>query len=110
MHNEEFHDLYSSPKVIRVIKSSRITYMGLVAGVGRKRNVSTIIRGKPDGKNRFERPRHRWDKNNKTDRGQTERKSVDQIHVSLDRGKRHASVKAVMKRPGSIKHRKFLTF
>jgi hypothetical protein len=99
--------LYSSPKVIRVIKS---TYMGLVAGVGRKRNVSTIIGGKSDGKNRLERPRRRWYKNNKIDRGQTERKSVDQIHVSLDRGKRHTSVKAVMKRPGSIKHRKFLTF
>jgi hypothetical protein len=36
MHNEEFHDLYTSPKVTRVINSRRITYTGLVAGVGRK--------------------------------------------------------------------------
>ena len=72
MHNVEFHDLYSSPKVIRVIKSSRITYRGLMAGVGRKRNPSIIIGRKSDGKNRLERPRRRWDKNNKIDRGQTE--------------------------------------
>jgi hypothetical protein len=72
MHNEEFHDLYSSPKVIRVINSRRITYTVLVVGVGRKRNASSITGEKSDGKNRLERPRRRWDRNNKIDRGQTE--------------------------------------
>jgi len=64
--------LYSSRKVIRVINSRRIRYTGLAAGVGRKRNASTIIGGKSNGKNRLERPRRRWDKNNRTDRELTE--------------------------------------
>ena len=66
--------------------------------------------GKSYVKNRLGRPRRRWDRNNKIDRGQTEWNSVDQIHVSLDWGKMHASVKAVMKLPGFTKHRKFLSY
>jgi hypothetical protein len=64
--------LYFSRKAIRVINSRRITYTGMVAGAGRKRNASAIIGGKSNGKNRLERPRRRWDKNNKTDRELTE--------------------------------------
>jgi len=72
MYNEEFRDLYSSPKVIRVTNSRSTTYAGLVAGVGRKRNASTITVEKSYGKSRLERPRCRWDRNNKIDRGHTE--------------------------------------
>jgi hypothetical protein len=36
LHNEELHDLYSSPSIIRIVKSGKIRLTGLVAGIGRK--------------------------------------------------------------------------
>jgi hypothetical protein len=36
MHNEELRDLYSSPSIIRIIKSGWIKWAGLVARMGRK--------------------------------------------------------------------------
>jgi hypothetical protein len=36
LHNEEFHDLYSSPSIIRIIKSRRMTWAGHVARMGRR--------------------------------------------------------------------------
>jgi hypothetical protein len=39
LHNEELHDLYSSPSVIRIIKSRRMRWAGHVAQMGEKRNV-----------------------------------------------------------------------
>ena len=35
LHNEELNDLYSSPNIVRVIKSRKIGWAGRVAGVGR---------------------------------------------------------------------------
>jgi hypothetical protein len=35
LHNKELHDLYSSPSIIRVIKSRRMRYAGHVARMGR---------------------------------------------------------------------------
>jgi hypothetical protein len=39
LHNKELHDLYSSPSVIRNIKSRRMRWAGPVARMGEKRNV-----------------------------------------------------------------------
>jgi hypothetical protein len=39
LHNEELHNLYSSPNIIRIIKSRRMRWAGLVARMGEKRNV-----------------------------------------------------------------------
>jgi hypothetical protein len=39
LHNEELHNLYSSPSIIRQIKSSRFRWSGHVARMGEKRNV-----------------------------------------------------------------------
>jgi hypothetical protein len=49
LHNEELRNLYSSPSVIRMIKSRRMRCAGHVAGIGRKRNVYRLLVGKPDG-------------------------------------------------------------
>jgi hypothetical protein len=39
LHNEELRDLYSSPSIIRIIKSRRMRWAGNVARMGEKRNV-----------------------------------------------------------------------
>jgi hypothetical protein len=49
LHNEELHNLYSSPSIIRMIKSGRMRWAIHVAGEGEKRNAYRILVGKPDG-------------------------------------------------------------
>jgi hypothetical protein len=39
LHNEELRDLYSSPSIIRIIKSRRMRWAGHVARMGEKRNA-----------------------------------------------------------------------
>jgi hypothetical protein len=46
LHNEELHNLYTSPNIIRVIKSRRMTWMGHVARMGEMRNAYKISVGK----------------------------------------------------------------
>jgi hypothetical protein len=48
--NEELRDLHSSPSIIRIIKSRRMRWAGHVARMGEKRNVYTLLVGKPEGK------------------------------------------------------------
>jgi hypothetical protein len=47
LHNEELHDLYSSPSIIGIIKSWRMRWTGHVARRGEKRNVYSLMVGKP---------------------------------------------------------------
>jgi hypothetical protein len=60
LHNEELHDLYSSPSIIRIIKSRSMRWAGHVARMGEKRNVYRLLVAKPEGKRPLGRPRHRW--------------------------------------------------
>jgi hypothetical protein len=39
LHNEELHNLYSSPSIIRIIKSKRVRLPGIIARMGAKLNV-----------------------------------------------------------------------
>jgi len=50
LHNEELHNLYTSPSVIRVIKSRRMRWTWYVARMGEMRNAFKISVGKPEGK------------------------------------------------------------
>jgi hypothetical protein len=50
LHNEELHNLHSSPSIIRIIKSRRMWWAGHVARMGEKRNVCRLLVGKPEGK------------------------------------------------------------
>jgi hypothetical protein len=47
LHNEEVNDLYSSPNIVRVIKSTRIRWAGHVARMGETRAAYRILVGKP---------------------------------------------------------------
>jgi hypothetical protein len=44
LHNEELHNFYSSPSIIRIIKSRRMRWSGHVARMGKKRNAYRIKR------------------------------------------------------------------
>jgi hypothetical protein len=57
LHNEELHNLYSSPSIIRVFKSRRIRWAGHVVRMGEKWNACRILAGKPGGKRPLGRQR-----------------------------------------------------
>jgi hypothetical protein len=50
LRNEELHYLYSSPSIIRIIKSRRMGWAGYVARMGEKRDAYRLLVGKPEGK------------------------------------------------------------
>jgi hypothetical protein len=60
LHNEELHNLHSSPSIIRMSKSRSMRWEGHVARVRMKRNAYRILVGKPDGKRPLGKPTHRW--------------------------------------------------
>jgi hypothetical protein len=57
LHNEELYDLYSSPNIIRVIKSRRMRWAGHEARMGEGRGACRILVGRPEGKRPTGRPR-----------------------------------------------------
>jgi hypothetical protein len=61
LHNEELHNLYSSPDIIRQIKLRRMRWAGHVARMGEERKVYNILVVKPEGKRPLGRPRRRWE-------------------------------------------------
>jgi hypothetical protein len=67
LHSGELHNWYSSPDIIRQIKSRRMRWAGHVARMGEGRNVYRVLVGKPEGKRSLERPRHRWEDGIKMD-------------------------------------------
>ena len=67
LHNEELNDLYSSPKIARVIKSRRMRWAGHVARMEEVRGVHKVLVGKLEGKRPLGRPRRRWENNIKVD-------------------------------------------
>jgi hypothetical protein len=67
LHNDELHSLYSSPNIVRVIKSKRMRWAGHVACMGEGRGVCRVLVGRPRGKEPMGIPRHRWEDNIKLD-------------------------------------------
>jgi hypothetical protein len=67
LHNDELHNLYSSPNIVRVIKSRRMRWAGHVARMGEGRSVYKVLVGRPEGKRPLGRPRRRWEDNIKLD-------------------------------------------
>jgi hypothetical protein len=61
LHDEELHILYSSPNIIRQVKSRRMRWAGHVALMGEERKVYKILAVKPEGKRPLRRPRCRWE-------------------------------------------------
>ena len=59
LHNEEHNDLYSSPNIVRVIKSRRMRWAGHVARMGGRRGVYRGLVWKLEGKRPLGRTKHR---------------------------------------------------
>jgi hypothetical protein len=60
LHNEELYNLYSSPSIIRMIKSRRMRWAGYLARMDEKRNAYRILVGNPEGKRPLGRPNVCW--------------------------------------------------
>jgi hypothetical protein len=67
LHNDELHNLCSSPKIGRVIRSRRMRWAGHVALMGEGRGVYRVLVGRYEGKRPLRRPRRRWENNIKMD-------------------------------------------
>jgi hypothetical protein len=96
LHNEERCDLYSSPSIIRIIKSRRMRWADHVAGMEEKRNAYRLLMGKPEGERPLRRPRRRWVDNIRMDLGEVEWCDVDWIGLAKDRNRWRALVNSVL--------------
>ncbi|KAJ4438846.1 hypothetical protein ANN_14799 [Periplaneta americana] len=96
LHNTELHALYSSPDVIRNIKSRRLRWAGHVARMGESRNAYRVLVGRPEGKRPLGRPRRRWEDNIKMDLREVGHDDRDWINLAQDRDRWRAYVRAAM--------------
>jgi len=96
LHIEELNDLYSSPNIVRVIKSRRMRWAGHVARMGEERGMYRVLVGKPEGKKPLVRPRHRWVDNIKMDLQEVGCGYMDWIGLAQDRDRWQTLVSAVM--------------
>jgi hypothetical protein len=96
LHNEELHNLYSSPNIIRIIKSRWMRWAGNVARMGKKRNVYRLLVGKPEGKRPLGRLRRRRIDNIKMDLLELGVNVEDWIGLAQDRNRWRALVNSVM--------------
>jgi hypothetical protein len=96
LHNEELHNFYSSPSIIRIIKSRRMRLVGHVAWMGEKRNVYRLLVGKPEGKRPLGRQRRRWMDNIKMELLEIGLNVVNLIGLAQDRYRWRALVNSVM--------------
>jgi hypothetical protein len=70
LYNEELHNLYCSPSIIRIIKSRRMRWARNLARMGEKKNEYRILVGKPERKRSLGRPNRRSEDNIKMDLGE----------------------------------------
>ncbi|KAJ4450628.1 hypothetical protein ANN_02056 [Periplaneta americana] len=96
LHNIELHALYSSPDIIRNIKSRRLRWAGHVARMGESRNSYRVLVGRPEGKRPLGRPRRRWEDNIKMDLREVGYDDREWINLAQDRDQWRAYVRAAM--------------
>ena len=93
---EELNNLYSSPNIVRVIKSRRKRWTGHVVHIGEGRGVYRVLVGKPEGRRPLGRPRRRWEDNIRMDLREVGCRCVDWMELAQDRDRWRAVVSAVM--------------
>ena len=96
LRNEELNDLYSSPNIVRVIKSRRMRWVGHVARMAEEMGLYRFLVGKPEGKRPLGRPRRRWVDNIRMDLQEVGCGCMDWIGLHQDRDKWRTLVSVVM--------------
>ncbi|KAJ4447357.1 hypothetical protein ANN_09363 [Periplaneta americana] len=96
LHNTELHALYSSPDIIRNIKSRRLRWTGHVARMGESRNGYRVLVGRPEGNRPLGRPRRKREDNIKMDLREVGYDDRDWINLAQDRDRWRAYVRAAM--------------
>jgi hypothetical protein len=96
LHNEELHNLYSYPDIIRQVKSRRMWWAGHVACMEEERKVYKVLVGKPEGNRPLGRPRRRWEDGIRMDLWEIGFGGVDWIQLGQDRDRWRAVASAVM--------------
>jgi hypothetical protein len=96
MHNEELRDLYSSPNIIRIMKSRRMRWAWHVARMGEKRNACRLLGRKPEENRPLGRPKRRRVNNIRMDLVEVEWGDVGWIGLVQDRNRWRALVSSVL--------------
>ena len=96
LHNEELNDLYSSPNILRVIKSRRMRWAGHVTRMGEENGVYRVLVGKREGRSPLGKPRRRWAVNIRMDLQEVGCVYRDWIGLAQDRDRWRTLVSAVM--------------
>jgi hypothetical protein len=85
LHNEELNGLYSSPNIVRVIKSRRMRRAGHVARMVEERGTYRVLVAKKEGKRSLGTPRRRWVDSIRMDLQEVGCGHVDWIGLAQDR-------------------------
>jgi hypothetical protein len=85
LHDDELHSLYSSPSIVRVVKSRRMRWAGHVARIGEGTSIYRVLVLKPEGKRPLGRPRCSWEDNIKMDLRETGIEGAKWIRLAQDR-------------------------
>jgi hypothetical protein len=95
LHNE-LHSLYSSPNIVRLIKSRSMRWAGHVARMREGRSVYRVLVGRTERKRPLGRPRRRWEDNIKMDFREIGIDGANWIRLAQDRVQWRAFVDTVM--------------
>ncbi|KAJ4432547.1 hypothetical protein ANN_21170 [Periplaneta americana] len=95
LKNTELHALYSSPDIIRNIKSRRLRWAGHAGRMGESRSGYRVLVARSEGKRPLGRPRRRWE-DNKMDLREMGYDGRDWINLAQDRDQWRAYVRAAM--------------
>ena len=96
LHNVELHALYSSPNMIRNLKSRLLRWAGHVTRMEQSRNAYRVLVGKLEGKRPLGRRRRKWEDNIKKDLRKVGCDPGDWIAIAEDRIQWRTYVRAVM--------------